>query len=747
MRNNNIISKSLLSSAVVVASFNGQLAAADGFMLEEVMVTAQRRAESLQDAPLSVSALSSENLEALKLHGTTEIASQIPNVTISTPYAESQPSFSIRGVSMSDFSQNQSSPIAMYVDDVYKGVGALQALQLFDLERIEVLRGPQGTLYGKNATGGAVNILSREPQLTEDYNGHVSFGYGNFNRLESDGAVDLTISEDVLGVRAAYTYARADGWIDNGFPQGDDLGKLDDYAFRLTGKYEPTSDLSIVARYSKSRSRQSDGYEVLVTNIGPGGVGFNTGYTGQGLDFFEGELDRLDSELEVQNESVSFAIDWSFSDFLTLTSITSYDEGDWIALEDADGSPFNILHSDFKSDVRSISQDFRLSSTFDGPFNFLMGVYGHHEDLDASIVYRTYYEYAGDSDNNGLNDCLDDFATGCRLSNSLNQVKNSTAVYFQGEYDLSDDLTFTLGLRYTEDENKLKDYDAGIGFFDPVTGTEVIDAVPTVADYSDEVNDTNWGTRMALDYSINDSTLAYFSFTTGYRNSAFNGQAFYDPSEITIAEPEEVDAWELGFKSDFFENKMRLNGSVFYYKYENQQFLDTTPQILQILANAKESEIFGAELELSAIVSSNLEVNAGLGYLDTEYKDLTLRGQDLSGNELINAPKLNFNTMINWRIIEIDAGDIYLNVDTVFVDDQFFDAFNSDNASQDAYWVSNMRLGFTNSNENIDVGAWVKNIADKEYATSILDLQGSFNLDYGHRGKTRTFGVDINYQF
>jgi len=741
--------KTLLACAIALPAATNAQNSPEGdfaYQLEEVVVTAQRKAQGLQEAPLSISALSSRDLEDFKLHSATEIASQIPNVTISTPYSESQPSFSIRGVSMSDFSQNQSSPIAMYVDDVYKGVGALQALQLFDLERIEILRGPQGTLYGKNATGGAVNIISRGPALGEENNGHISVGVGNFNRTDSEGAMDITLAEDTLGARVAYTYAKSDGWVDNLSSGRDNVSNIDDYAFRVTTQYEPNNDFSATLRYTKARSKQSNGYEVLATNIGAGGVGYFTGYDREGVDHFDSELDR-ESSVHLENESVSASIIWNISDQLTITSISSYDEGKWLTQEDADGSPYNILHSDYGSEVISIAQDLRLSSDFDGPFNFLLGLYAHHEDLDADVVFRTYYEYAGDSNNNGTNDCLEDYFTGCRLSNSINQVKDSAAAYFQGTYDISDRLSLTAGLRFTRDETELKDYDAALGYYDPVNNIEVTNALDTLTNYQDSLVDKKWGTRIALDYMLTENTLTYASYTTGFRNSAFNGQAFFDPSEITIAKPEEVAAWEIGFKSDLMDNRLRVNGALFHYQYQNQQFLDVTPQILQILVNADEAEVTGLEVEVSAILSPKVGVNFGLGYLDTEYTALTLRGEDLSGNQLINAPKLNFNAKLNWNIAELKPGNIHLVMDTSFTGDQYFDAFNTTTAKQDSYWVTNLRLNFVNHEDDLEIGLWAKNITDEEYTTSLLDLQSSFNFDYAHRGKTRTFGLDAKYRF
>jgi len=722
------------------------LADYNSFAIEEVIVTAQKKAESLQDVPLSVSALSSNELGALKLHDTTEIAAQIPNVQVATPYSDSQPAFSVRGISMSDFSQNQSSPIAMYVNEVYKGVGALQALQLFDLERIEVLRGPQGTLYGKNATGGAVNIISKTPELDGVTQGDISFGLGNFSRRETNGALEISDADNYLGARLAFTYSDADGWVDNNVSENGDSSAFRDYAVRLTGRYQPTDTLDMVLRLSKSRSTQNNGHEVLASNIGVGGVGFATGYNRAGLDFFESEMDRQDGNA-LDNTSTSLSINWDINEQLTLTSVTSYDEGDWITREDADGSPHNILHTDFGSEVTSIAQDLRLSSDFDGDFNFLLGLYGQREDLEANVTQRMFYDFAGDNDGSGTLDCFEDFITGCRLSNNYNQVKTSLAAYFQGSYDISPDLSFTLGLRFTKDDNKIDNYEAQLGYLDPVTNTEIVNAMSTISDYQNDVTDRNWGTRFALDYALSSDITTYISFTTGYRGSAFNGQAFYDVSEITTAEPEEVEAWEIGFKSDLLDNRLRINGALFHYSYENQQFLDVTPSFLSVLVNADKSSVQGAELEITAIPHHAVDLRMGLGYLDAKYDKLELRGNDLSGNELINAPSLNFNAMINWRFMEMDSGNIYLTLDTSFTGDQYFDAFNNDNTRQKAYWLTNMRISFQSQDEQLEMAFWAKNLADKEYLSSVTDLQELFNFDYTHRGRTRTFGLDANYRF
>jgi iron complex outermembrane receptor protein len=716
-------------------------------VLEETLVTAQKRAESLQDVPLSVSALTAGELKQLRLQDTTQIAAQIPNVQITTAYSESQPSFSIRGVSMTDWSMNQSSPVAMYVNGVYKSVGALQSLQLYDMDRIEILRGPQGTLYGKNATGGAVNIITTKPEIDGVTRGYIAAGAGNYSLFESDAAVEVSSPDSGFGARAAFTYSTSDGWVDNNLPGRDDNSNHDDYAGRLSLRYQPTDELDIVLMASGSKRETDAGYEVLAGQIGPGGVGFFTEYDRSGLDYFEGEMERADQSMEVDNSGASLGITWDLSPDYTLDSLTSYDTGDWDIYEDADGSPYSIAHADYLSSVDSFSQELRLTSNLDGWFNFILGAYAHFEDLDANVDLMFYHSFAGDSDGNGQLDCLDDFFTGCTYSNELEQEKESYALFFQGNWELTDRLELTAGIRYNSDDVEITKYNAWIGYFDPETQSDVDRAIPTIVDYQDDTNDSDVTYRLALDYAVSEDVSVYGSFSTGFRNSAYNGQAFLDASEITVADPEEVDAWEIGIKSDLAGGRLRINGAVFYYDYTNQQFLDVTPEFLQILVNADEASVAGAEIELSALPTPNFEIRAGLGYLDTEYEELELQGQDLSGNELQNAPKVNFNALFNWTFAQSSVGDFYLGADAVYVDDQYFTAFNDDDVSQEAYWISNARLGYRGTDGSLQVAAWVKNISEEEYVTAGVDLRGSFNYVYNHRGRPRTYGVEFTYNF
>lgn len=722
---------STVASMIAVAC-NGAM---QGYVIEEVIVTSQKRAESLQDVPISVTALSGEDLIGLKLRSSTEIGAQVPNMQIQTPYGDSQPVIALRGVSMSDYSHNQSSPVAMYVDEVYKSVGALQALQLFDLERIEVLRGPQGTLYGKNATGGAVNFITRQPEFERA--AYLTLGIGNYNRWEVNGAVQEMLIDDTLAVRAALMYTELDGYVENRLPGFDDQSATDDWAARVSVLYAPVTDLEALLRFHKSRSEAAN-YGTLGGNIGSEGLGFG-GYTREGLDFHENESDR-NIEKDLGSEGLSLTVNWKVDGRHTLTSITAYDEGDWFSPEDGDGSPLDIDHNDYFSEVRQITQEFRLSSEVSRDFDWIVGLYAGRETVDASVHYRFFNEFPESSLNQ---------------RNEFTQTRTSFAAYWHTTYDLTEMLTLTLGLRYTEDESELEQFRAFVGGIDPVSDMEVLtQTIPAAGDVVPTLDfvDRDWSGKVGLDWRLSEDLLLYVSYSEGYRSGAFNGQAFVDIAELTQVEPEEVKAWELGIKTRLYSNRLQLNGAVFHYDYTDQQFLNVLstplhPTLLQLLVNADESQVLGAELELLALPVEAVSLRLGLGFLDSEYKTLTLGGVDLSGNELITAPEWNINAALDWEVVAGSWGTLALHLDSVYTDDQFFDAANTERISQKGYWISNGRLALRSEDDRYDLALWVKNIEDKHYTTYALDLQAFFNYDIMNRGQPRTYGAEITWRY
>ena len=238
---------------------------------------------------------------------------------------------------------------------------------------------------------------------------------------------------------------------------------------------------------------------------------------------------------------------------------------------------------------------------------------------------------------------------------------------------------------------------------------------PTIANAGLAVDDDNTSVKLGLDWAVADDVLLYASFSQGYRGSAINAQAFFDAAEIVAVDPELLDAWEIGLKSQFFDNRAQLNGAIFFYDYTDQQFLDVTEGGLQVLRNADKSEVLGFELEGNFLLGDSVNVRAGIGYLDAEYKELTLSGVDLSGNKMIGSAEWNFNLSGDWRFAETDRGAFNLHVDTVFTGETFFEAFNQPNLSQDDYWLLNGRLQFDSADDKYTIALWGKNLADEEY--------------------------------
>lgn len=353
--------------AIAATGYGAAMAQESIAGIEEIVVTAQKRAERLQDVPVSVSALSGDMLEKQRINTADEIVSFVPNLQLTSTVGQGTPIFALRGVSMSDYSLNQAGPVATYYDEVYKGNFAILGVAMFDLERVEVLRGPQGTLYGKNTTGGAVNLISRKPGFETE--GYLSAGYGNYNRYEADGAVQTGIG-DKVAVRAAFTFARADGWFKNLLPGKPDLDDTREYGMRGTVLLQPSDNFDLTVRASTSLQNPHN-YGILA-QPGPDGIGAGV-YALFGLqDYFRTGL--KDREVEAnyterrrnRTYSLSATANWRIQDDLTLTSVSSWDKGTLLVPEDTDGSPLKALEIPYYAKTRQIAQDLRLTSDFRG---------------------------------------------------------------------------------------------------------------------------------------------------------------------------------------------------------------------------------------------------------------------------------------------------------------------------------------------------------------------------------------------
>jgi outer membrane receptor protein involved in Fe transport len=744
--------------------------------LEEIVVTAQRRAERLQDVPLAITALSGADLAEHGVRQAGDITASVPNMLLNSPYGpEAQPTFTLRGVTTQDYSQNQSSPIAMYVDEVYKPVGAVQALQVYDLDRVEVLRGPQGTLYGKNATGGAVSFYSKNPSLSDD-EGYVTAGFGNYSAYSLNAAAGGPIIDNEVGVRAAILYEKRDGWVHSVVAGVEPLNGVDALAGRLTFLYRPSDSLTALLKFSMSRSGGTP-YGAHALNVDP----VATGFTGT-IGWFDNGA-KYAVHKDIRNDSVSLKVDWQVGAHATLTSVTGFDYGRWYEKSDDGGLPITARLDDpntYFSSTNDFSEELRLASRDTGAFGWLAGLYYGRESTHATVQYHFFDSYA-----------LGFFALpdgtplyGFDEYNSFDQIKDSKAVFLNTTFAVTPTVTLRAGARFTKDKVSIKNFYAleggplapgPVGYApDGSTSlwTQTIGALPaTFSNYQAGLapqgpslnlyeDNTNVSFKAGADWKPSESVLTYVAFSQGYRGAAFNGQAFNFPAEANFAAPEKLNSIEIGMKADLWNRRGQFNVAIFHYDYKNQQFLDafTLPGGAGSgfhTINAPKSRVDGAEFEFRAKATDDLEIRSALGLLHSKYVELKLHAASrvcCVGNRLIQAPKYNASLGVDWRFARIAAGDLRLLVDGNYYGKQYFDAFNTERIAQGAYGIANARVSFeSTAKRGFGAGAWIKNIANRRYLAYGLNQNdpdtGALGFDYGLVGEPRTYGADLTYRF
>ncbi|MEX1667049.1 TonB-dependent receptor [Zhongshania arctica] len=444
--------------------------------LEEVIVTAQKRSASTQDTPIAITGMSEGALEKFGFSNANDISAQVPNMQVSGPYGEVQPIFSIRGVSMSDYSSNQASPIGVYNDEAYLGAVYTHGMSFFDVERLEVLRGPQGTLYGKNTTGGAINIVTKTPLIGDPTAFNLKQGVRNYNGHAGDYGVESTLIEDTLAARLAYSYSRRDGYFENALG-GPDLSEQDFQAARLVVNWQLTDSTNMVLKYSTARndalgspSRNEPRGDLsknpeLVTALETSGVGVydkpnngfidNTGYSrpAKNLDYYEVE-DNFTGALVVNSDLLVNKIEY-VADAYTLTAITSLADSDYSQAQNVDGSPDQLLEINWGVDTQAFSQDFRITTTFLEDFDLIAGAYYATEDMQLDNQYSLYETppdtraaatYPGVT---GYYPYLLDFGV---IDQKMDTEKTSAALYSQLRWNVTANLGIDFGLRYTDDK-------------------------------------------------------------------------------------------------------------------------------------------------------------------------------------------------------------------------------------------------------------------------------------------------------
>ncbi len=699
----------------------------------DIVVTAQRRAQNLQDVPVSVTAFDAELIREAGFTNSLSIGDQVPNLEIKT--FGGVPNIFIRGVGNNDFNSSSVGPISVYRDDVVVASTGSQIFSLFDLERIEVLRGPQGTLFGKNTTGGAIQFFSRLPG--NELEGYVRLGYGRFDLFEAEGAVSLPLS-DTLAVRVAGLVRRRDGERVNLFDDSDAIN-VDEAAVRAIFRWRPDTLTDIRLSVGGGRDR-SDYLNPKPLGTGPGATNI-FGYA----DPAPNDPRILNFDADSRNHSDNFFISLNASrDFgpFTLRSITGYDESQIDNRVDVDGSPLRVDQITFLTDTWQFSQELQLA--YDSRrFDAIFGLYYFRENLQ------------GDSDADLLGE-LDAIGASLPLITRASRRNTSYAAFAQGTYSITDALRLTLGGRYTVDRVRSQHRaDLIPGYFTSAPDGAPIPLVP-FARLRDNFDAFSW--RAAIDYDLADDILAYASASRGFKSGGFNIGIITSVAERTQVDPEYLTAYEVGLKMRLFDRRLRFNLSAFYYDYTDLQVLSVNQQGTGVptlgLDNAADATIKGLEVELLAVPVESLNLGLNFGLLDAEYRNYTsgaidpTTGQprDFSGNRLPGAPRFTLSSFVQYSF-PLGSFEGRLRAEYNFTGKKYYNNAEDELiSSRDGYGLLNLRATLAQGEGRWELSAWMRNVTDEEYLIDATDLR-DFGFIPQYYGERRTWGLDLIVNF
>jgi iron complex outermembrane recepter protein len=703
----------------------------------DIVVTAQRRSQSLLSVPLAVTALTGDSLSQRRITDPTALGTTVPNLQVNDQTGGNQPNFTLRGIGLgNEFSDNQLSPIGFYIDDAYVVSRGSQGGQLFDLERVEVLRGPQGTLYGRNTTGGAINIITRKPALS-DSNGYAEIGYGNYNDLRSQAALELTPVDGVLGIRLSGDFSRHEGYVKNIFPGQPDVQSGNTLSGRLAVRFNPSESLDVNLRLFTQRSRN---WQPANYTIGtePDGTNPITGYNRGSLGFFETDTE-LPLYFRTNAKGVQLTVRYKLSDAVSIQSLTYYDKAFLGLPQEADGSPMNLILTYFNSWAAAFNQELRLSYESDR-LKLQGGVYYGWDRIRVDNRYLLF----GFLEDLGVPTDPNLVAGGASILQNYKQVRRSKAIFGQGDYKVTDSVTVTLGLRYTHDTGRY----AGTAFIGDYDYQPLVQTIGTPAGpVLNSGNNSAFTGRAALEYSLPRGGIVYASYSRGYRAGSFNGGAYIDPAQIDYIKPERVNAYEAGVKTKMFDGSTTLAAAGFYYDYSNQQ-LSEVRGVAIFLENAGASTIKGLEMELTSRLAPTFSLRASGGLLSAKYDTLVLDGLDLKGNRLPFAPKFTASMGFDWGFYNSNDWSATFSPTVNITSKTHFSPKNGLGnyglVRDDGHTLVDASLIVENGPWRITI--WGRNLTQSKYFVSGNNLQdfGFVNL---FQGSPRTVGALIRRSF
>lgn len=749
-------------------------------ILEEIIVTAQKREQSIQDVPIAITAFSGEQLKEFGFNESTDIVSMTPGVSAAGNIGGQFLTFNIRGVNQSDFADLHESPNAVYIDQAYLSLMQSNKFGLFDSERVEILKGPQGTLYGRNATGGLVHYITRKPADTFETYGEIT--YGSFDQVRFEGAVSGPLSENIKA-RAAILFNRHDEIFDNQVAGVDDewsessitgrlhvLWELSENAELLLTGFGGESETStapwqafpttpIVDANGNIINTVKTGPTETRAGVGPGGVDFCPLclFVGprpvSGADAFgfrDPDPDdhdvfknfAIDDTAEYRMYGGTATLTWLFGR-MTLTSVTDYRvmEKEGVRV-DVDASPNDVLNFRADADNDQFSQEIRLAGELERA-RWVLGAYFLTYDLDA-----TQGAFGLDPATNTTG-----FIGGLQFVTPARIETDSYSVFGQVEYDLTAELRMTTGLRVIRE---LKDFRhvAQILALDGTVLVPALEGFPGVSlpnAQQLENDDTLWAGKVQLDWRVLENVLLYGGISRGVKAGGFNQQLggifaidnFKYDSEI-------LTAYEAGFKSTLLEGSTRLNGSFYYYSYDDFQ-AHAANNLVFFVVNA-DAIIKGVELDVTTQPFTGLTMQLGFSYIDAEVQNVPLATGPLgSGQKLLVdveptfTPQVQASGLARYEWPAFGGGTMALQADFSYSGTSFTNITNFDSTKMDSHLIGNVRLGYTSADKRWEAALFVKNVSDALVDQLGFDLSTLFGGSLRSHLPPRWVGASLRY--
>ncbi len=712
---------------------------AEQLTLEEVVVTAQKRIQTLQEVPISVATLSGERMDAIFSDGSDILAlgTRLPGLYAESSNGRASPRFYIRGLGNSDFDLAASQPVSIIMDEVVMENVVLKSFPLFDVEQVEAIRGPQGTLFGRNTTAGIVKFDTRGP--SENTEGFFKVTMGSFGTQNLEAAIGGELTNGLTG-RIAVLSQNRDDWIDNGFTgKSDAMGGFEETAFRGKLLWEPSDTFSALLSY---QDRDLDG----TSSIFRGNI-FTTGKNGLNSNFDRDKVfydDGDNNPQGVDSSGTTLKMEWDLG-AVTVTSISSYQEAESFSKGDIDGAAvypdgsvvpgpvlFNAVTED-QADVEQLTQEIRVSSNSEGPMNWQLGAFYFDGDLDVTTI------------------------DGFFGATTVMHENTTWAVFAQTSYDVSDVLTITGGVRYTDDEKDLTVGQQNTDGFALVIGAASVQSYVPVNESDDQVS---W--ELSANYTLNENSSLFTRVANGFRAQSIQARDIAFEGNPSVADSETINSFEVGYKADLLDDRARLNVGVFYYTIDDMQLSAIGgANNGNSLLNADKGTGMGFEIDFEFAVTANLMLVAGYGYADTEIDDSNLstapcgsrftsngctvtdpingNGEALiDGNPFQSAPETTMNFSARYSM-PISSGEVYFFTDWAYQGETNMALYESVELNTDDQFEAGLRVGYINDKHGFEVAVFGRNITDEENIKGQID----FNNNTGFVNDPAMWGVDF----